>query len=624
MKRNIRFSMNNKKNSVIDEIHLKGKSESNKSNESNESNESSKKNLLIKNKYNKYIYNICIIFVLSFVISLSMLFQGGNIAPCFFDGNVKAGDNQGNQGNQDSQDNQGKLMNVSLYTLSFNMYNEIGEDEENMSSETSSGDENSQEESQPDESETSGYESSTQSSEDSAGGGSEESSPDSGGHSGGSAVSAPESAGHESNIHSGESRSDHSYLSSKSSISSISSISGVSTSDTTSTSTPGPTIPQKSTNTNLEYLRPDEGVLSPAFDPRISVYYVSLPHNITHFDADIKTSDPKAGIIDKSRIPLSVGKNSYTFKVIAEDNKTTRQYRIEVTRAMDPDDPNYGLPSIATLSELKPESGSLSPLFSPDIFNYSVSLPHDADTFFANIKLTDPLSTIIKNDRINLNDGENIYEIVIQAQNGMRNIYMLTVQRDEKPGEKNSSADLISDIEDSNFTFSVILLDSRGKPMKNISVELYPSEVNTETDKNGCFAFGNMEEGEYTLFFGRSSGPGLGSLFLNISKGDLTIYKDGNLMVNGDTILTLQIRDECVKVLSVINGKYPGKGSRAENDGGWVLWVIIFLIASAALAFYFLRNTRIPFLEQIKKRITGGRYSSAYYEDTDDDSKIIM
>lgn len=95
-------------------------------------------------------------------------------------------------------------------------------------------------------------------------------------------------------------------------------------------------------NVNLKNLSLTEGKLSPRFDPDTYLYSAKVDRNVDNVRVKFETQNEDAQIFinDKEyksgqqsdKIPLTIGANLITVKVIAEDGTTTTTYKISVIR----------------------------------------------------------------------------------------------------------------------------------------------------------------------------------------------------------------------------------------------------------------------------------------------------
>ena len=109
-------------------------------------------------------------------------------------------------------------------------------------------------------------------------------------------------------------------------------------------------------NANLAGLSCGDYALSPAFSAGTTEYSVTVPYDVSRLPLDCRAADGGADV-SVSGNQLSVGVNTVVLTVTAA-NGASRRYTISVTRQPDP---NVTLSRDASLSELTPSTGQLSP-----------------------------------------------------------------------------------------------------------------------------------------------------------------------------------------------------------------------------------------------------------------------
>lgn len=88
-----------------------------------------------------------------------------------------------------------------------------------------------------------------------------------------------------------------------------------------------------STDATLKALSVEKGTLSPKFASGTTAYTVSVANNVSSITVNATATDSKAKVTGTGKTNLSVGKNTISVKVTAEDGSTTKTYIITVTRA---------------------------------------------------------------------------------------------------------------------------------------------------------------------------------------------------------------------------------------------------------------------------------------------------
>ena len=182
-----------------------------------------------------------------------------------------------------------------------------------------------------------------------------------------------------------------------------------------------------SDNCDLSSLSVDGYSLIPEFSSEITEYEIEgeVAYTQSALQVKAKPSDSEANV-DVSGSRLSVGENTITVKVTAEDGKTAKTYSIKAVMAQDPD---YVPSSDATLSEIVLSEGKLSPAFSPDIYDYIVYVPYETVTFTVSAAAYDDRSVPPENVETELEVGDNPVSLVCVAEDGTEAVYTLHITR---------------------------------------------------------------------------------------------------------------------------------------------------------------------------------------------------
>ena len=113
-------------------------------------------------------------------------------------------------------------------------------------------------------------------------------------------------------------------------------------------------------------------------------YSITVPYSVSSLDLDWDRAH-SGSYVSVSGNSLSVGSNTVTITVEAE-NGNTKRYYIYVTREQDP---NYVPSSDATLSNMAPSTGALSPAFHTDLADYVLYVPYETTTLNINATAND-------------------------------------------------------------------------------------------------------------------------------------------------------------------------------------------------------------------------------------------
>lgn len=154
-------------------------------------------------------------------------------------------------------------------------------------------------------------------------------------------------------------------------------------------------------NANLAGLSCGDYALSPAFSAGTTEYSVTVPYDVSRLPLDYRAADGGADV-SVSGNQLSVGVNTVVLTVTAA-NGASRRYTISVTRQPDP---NVTLSSDASLSELTPSTGQLSPAFSPEITEYAVYVPYETSKISLSATAKDSKALGVTQPDASLKEGD--------------------------------------------------------------------------------------------------------------------------------------------------------------------------------------------------------------------------
>ncbi|ACM21690.1 cytochrome c, 20 heme-binding sites [Geotalea daltonii FRC-32] len=198
-----------------------------------------------------------------------------------------------------------------------------------------------------------------------------------------------------------------------------------------------------SSNADLSNLVLSSGTLSPAFSSATTSYTASVANSVssitvTPTEADTTATTTVNGTAVNSGtasgpIALSVGANTITTVVTAQDGTTTKTYTVVVTRAA-------AASTNANLSNLVLSSGTLSPAFASGTISYTASVANPVASITVTPTVEDATATVKVNGTtvasgtasapIALVVGSNTITTVVTAQDGTTTkTYTVTVTR---------------------------------------------------------------------------------------------------------------------------------------------------------------------------------------------------
>ncbi len=227
---------------------------------------------------------------------------------------------------------------------------------------------------------------------------------------------------------------------------------------TTKTYTVTITRQPPSGNADLSDLVLSRGTLSPLFEAATDQYtatvlYASSSISLTPTAADAMSTilvngAPVTSGTPSGEIALSVGENTLTARVTAENGLTTKTYTVTVTRA--PASAN------ADLSGLALSHGTLNPVFDAATASYTATVANSVSSLTVTPTVSDTTAAITVNgtpvqsgaatNPIALSVGANPITTTVTAEDGVTiKTYVVTVTRDPSSNADLSSLDLSHD-----------------------------------------------------------------------------------------------------------------------------------------------------------------------------------
>jgi gliding motility-associated-like protein len=195
-----------------------------------------------------------------------------------------------------------------------------------------------------------------------------------------------------------------------------------------------------SSNAALSGLALSTGTLSPVFTSGTTNYTASVSNTTTSISLTPTLADATASITvngssvssgsASGSISLSIGANTISTVVTAQDGITKQTYTVTVTRAAS---------SNANLSALSVSTGTLSPVFAAATTSYSASVSNTTTSLTLTPTVADATATVTVNGTtitsgsasgaISLNVGNNTITTIVKAQDGTLKTYTVTVTR---------------------------------------------------------------------------------------------------------------------------------------------------------------------------------------------------
>ena len=168
---------------------------------------------------------------------------------------------------------------------------------------------------------------------------------------------------------------------------------------------------------------------------------------------------------------------------------------------VEPDDPPLSADN--SLSSLRLSSGTLSPSFQYSVTNYTATVGYNVTSVVVSATTSNEKATIESvtgNGTVSLDVGENVIQIVVKAENGVKATYKITVTRlaqDEETTDPSESETQTTETEDGTDT----ALEWNGQvlqPAEDVPDEVVPADFEKTTIilnnvETPCLTFANGE-----------------------------------------------------------------------------------------------------------------------------------
>lgn len=279
----------------------------------------------------------------------------------------------------------------------------------------------------------------------------------------------------------------------------------------------------KSSDNNLKSLSIDGYNLNETFVSSTTLYTATIPGTVDTINISAEANDSNATIVSGTGShSLNYGTNTIQVKVKAE-NGAEKDYTITVTRSKK---------DISALSDLTVDGTTVSG-FSETVLSYDIgTVPFSTTSITIGAVAKDSDATISGTGSVNLNTGDNSFEVIVTAHNGTtKTKYTINVEREK------SNNTYLSDLKlaEKSFTF-------------NKTQKTYNIDVPYETTSATITATPEYKDATATV-----NGPSFLSVGLNIYTVTVTA-EDGTIDTYTLNITRKQSTNTSLADLTVTNG----------------------------------------------------------------------
>lgn len=176
----------------------------------------------------------------------------------------------------------------------------------------------------------------------------------------------------------------------------------------------------RSNNANLTSLTlSDSYNLNETFNKNDTNYTATVPNSVSNLTISATPEDSNATVSGTGQTTLNTGNNTVNITVTAEDG-TTKTYQIDIFRERS---------SNANLKSLSSTNGLITPTFSKNVKDYTLTVPYEVENATINAEAEDSTATVNITGNTNLAMGENNTSIVVTAEDGTINTYNIVITR---------------------------------------------------------------------------------------------------------------------------------------------------------------------------------------------------
>ncbi len=212
----------------------------------------------------------------------------------------------------------------------------------------------------------------------------------------------------------------------------------------------------KAPNLALASLTVSSGTLTPAFNPAMTAYTISVSNIVANITVNGVATNAEAVVLyqPSQSAVLSVGSNLIVVHVASADLKATNSYRLVVMRASSDN---------AALSGLTVNAGALTPEFGTAVTNYTVNVDNAVSTLTVTATATESNATI-EYDPVQpstLTVGSNLITVRVVNQSGLvSNVYKVVVLRGPALSSLTTSAGALVPVFSSNVYLYALNVDN--------------------------------------------------------------------------------------------------------------------------------------------------------------------
>ncbi len=195
--------------------------------------------------------------------------------------------------------------------------------------------------------------------------------------------------------------------------------------------------PHLSNDARLLSLVPENGTLTPAFSPDVFEYSLTVPYEVTTMAFEGEPVEGATYRVNRKNLGSGGSNTVFEITVTAEDEETKNVYQVTVHRQGKEEEEKPDLSDDARLLSLTPQTGTLTPAFSPNVYEYSLTVPYEITTMTFEGEPVEGATYRVNRKNLGSGGSDTVFEITVTAEDEeTKNVYQVTVHRQEKEEEE--------------------------------------------------------------------------------------------------------------------------------------------------------------------------------------------
>ena len=290
-------------------------------------------------------------------------------------------------------------------------------------------------------------------------------------------------------------------------------------------------IRAKNDNNNLSSLEVRIGEqgydLTPDFEKDILEYTVTLQEGTKNIEILATPENIEATVEGIGEHSIEIGENEIDITVTAE-NGNIKTYKVKAIR---PANTNTNLENIV------PSIGTLKPEFNKNILKYTVEVENEDYYISFDVTPENILSTVTGADETYIEDGENVREIVVTAEDGSTKTYEITVikNRTNDPRLKSlavKSFELDQEFDSDLFEYTLTVPNDKFEITEN-EIVAKPKYEGSTLEYTGTIELSVLEINKYQIKVTSPDGTRTATYTINITRKKSSDSSLSSLTVTG-------------------------------------------------------------------------------------------